>query len=127
MIDATSGGDRRLERHQLHGLEPIGRMVEQRQLEVRVGAGVAVPGKVLAAGGDAGALQRPDDRRAEPGDVFGALGQRAIADHRVLRVGVDVEDRRVVERDADGVQLRGERPRKPLGQLLVARRRRGRA
>ena len=58
MIDGHAGGDRRLERHELDRLEPIGRMVEQRQLEVRVGARVAVPGKVLAAGGDAGALQR---------------------------------------------------------------------
>ena len=46
---------------------------------------------------------------AEPGDVLRAFGQRAIADDRVLRIGVDVEHRRVVERDADGLQLRRER------------------
>ena len=115
-----AGRDRRLERHELDASQPIGRMLDERQLEMRVDAGVAVPGKVLAARGDALGLQRPDDRRAEPGDVLGALGQRAIADHRVLRVGVDVEHRRVVERDADGLQLRGQRARESLGQRLVA-------
>ena len=62
--------------------------------------------------------------RAEPGDVLGALGQRAIADHRVLRVGEDVEHRRVVERDADGVQLGGERRANRAGERLVAAARR---
>ena len=59
------------------------------------------PGKVLAARGDAFALQAADDGGAEPRDVVGLLGERAIADDRVLRIGVDVEHRRVVERDAD--------------------------
>ena len=65
-----AGGDRRSERHELDRLQPIGRMLDQRHLVMRVGAGVAVPGKVLAAGGDALALQRLDDRRPEPRDVF---------------------------------------------------------
>ena len=54
---------------------------------------------------------------AEPRDVLGAVGQRAIADHRVLRVGVHVEHRRVVQRDADGVELGRQRPGETLGQL----------
>ena len=66
------------------------------------------------------ALQRADDRGAEPRDVLGLLRQRAIADDRVLRVGVDVEHRRVVERDADGLQLGGQRAREPLRQRDVA-------
>ena len=53
-------------------------------------------------------------------DLVGLLGQRAIADDRILRVGVDVEHRRVVERDADGSQLGRQRPREPLGQRRVA-------
>ena len=61
-----------------------------------------------------------DDDRAEPGDVLGALRQRAIADHRVLRIGEDVEDRRVVERDADRRQLGRERAGEPRGERLVA-------
>jgi hypothetical protein len=76
---------------------------------------------VLAARGDPFPLERADDGGAEARDVLGALGQRAIADHRVLRVGVHVEDRRVVERDADRVQFGRERLGEPLGQLLVVR------
>ena len=59
---------------------------------------------------------------AEPGDRVGPLGQRAIADDRILRIGVDVEHRRVVERDADRSQLARQRARKSLGQLLGAAR-----
>ena len=53
-----AGLDRGPERHQLHGLEAIGRMLDERQLVMRVDARVAVPGKVLAAGGNALRLQR---------------------------------------------------------------------
>ena len=42
--------------------QPLGRMLDERQLEMRIGAGVAVPGKMLAARRDALGLQRPDDR-----------------------------------------------------------------
>ena len=66
------------------------------------------------------ACSAADDRGAEPRDVLGRLRQRAIADDRVLRVRVDVEHRRVVERDADRPQLGGERAREPLGQRDVA-------
>jgi hypothetical protein len=65
-------------------------------------------------------LQRPRRSRAEPRHVLGVLRERAIADHRVLRIGVDVEDRRVVEGDADRLQLGGQRAREPLGQRVVA-------
>ena len=51
-------GDRGAERLELDRAQAIGRMLDERQLEVRVGAGVAVAGKMLAAGGQAGALQR---------------------------------------------------------------------
>ena len=40
---------------------------------------------------------------------LGPLGQRAIADDGILRVGVDVEHGRVVERDADRRQLARQR------------------
>ena len=53
--------------------QPIGRMLDERQLEMRVGARVAMPGKVLAAGGDAFLLQRADDRAPEPRHVLGLL------------------------------------------------------
>ena len=53
MIDATPASIAARNGTNSTAREPIGRMLDQRQLEVRVGAGVAVPGKVLAAGGDA--------------------------------------------------------------------------
>ena len=120
-----AGVDGGLERHELDLAQPIGRMLDERQLEMRIGARVAVAGKMLAARGDAFRLQRPDDRAAEPRDLLGLLGERAIADDRVLRVGVDVEHRRVVERDADRLQLGRERAREALRQR--ARRRCARA
>ena len=62
------GGDARLdrgpERHELDLAQPIGRMLDERQLEMRVGARVAVTGKVLAARGDALRLQRRGRSRA---------------------------------------------------------------
>ena len=96
------------------------RMLDQRQLEMRVGARVAVSGKVLAARRDPFGLQRADDGAAEPRDLFGIVRQGAIADDRIPGIGVDVEHRRVVERDADRLQLRGQRPGEPLGQADVA-------
>ena len=112
--------DGRAERDELDLAQPLERMLDERQLVMRIGAGVAVPGKCFAARGDAFGLQRADDRGAEARDVLGFLRQRAIADHRVLRVGVDVEDRRVVERDADGLQLGGQRAREPLGEARTS-------
>ena len=68
-------GDRRAERHQLDRVEPPAIVIDDRQRLVRIDAGVAVAGKVLAARRDAGCLQRADDRRAEPRHVVGAVGE----------------------------------------------------
>ena len=67
---ATPCGDRRPERHELDRPQPIGRQVDDRQLLVRVDAGVAVPREVLAAGGQPFALHGVDDRGAELGDPW---------------------------------------------------------
>ena len=112
--------NRLAERHELDRLDTVRRMFHDRQLVMRVGDGVSVSREMLAAGGDARLLQRPDDRPPEPGDILGALGQRAIANHRVLRVRMDVEHRREVERNPDGLELRRQRARKPRRQRLVA-------
>ena len=47
------GLDRRPERRELDFAQPVGRMLDERQLQVGIGAGVAMSGKVLAAGGHA--------------------------------------------------------------------------
>ena len=114
------GLDRGAERHELHRFDAIGPVLDERQLVVRVGARVAMAGKMLAARRDPRPLQRRDDPSAEPGDVVGPLGEGAIADDGILRVGEDVEDGRVVERDPDRLELGGEGAREALGERLVA-------
>ena len=81
--------------------------LDERQFEVGIDRGVAVPREVLAAGGHPVALQLVDDGGAEPGHHRGVVRQGPIADDGVLRVGVDVEHRRVVQRDAHRPQLGG--------------------
>ena len=106
-----AGGNRRAKRHELDSAEPLGIVLDQRQVVVRVGQRVAMAREVLPTGGDAAPLQFLDDGHAERRDVLGALGQRAVADHRVFRVREDVEHRREIKRDADGTQLDGQRAR----------------
>src|SRR5580765_6040211 len=87
---------------------------------MRIAVRVSVSRKVFAAGRDARRLQPANHGTPECGREVRALGQRAIADDGVRGVRMDVEDRRVVEVDADGRELRRERRRKTLRQLLVA-------
>ena len=116
-----AGLDGGLERHELDRAQPIGRVLDERQLEVGIGARVAVPRESACRRRRCPPPAAPArSTRPEARDVLGLLGQRPIADDRVLRVGVDVEHRRVVERDADALQLERERPRESLRQRLVA-------
>ena len=78
------------------------------------------PGKCLPQAATPAACSASMMHAPSRDDVGRGLGQRAIADHRVLRVGVDVEHRREVERDADGAQLGGQRPGEARGERLVA-------
>ena len=112
MMNATSRLDGRLEGDELDGAQSIRRMLDDRKLDMRIGGGVAVAGKMFSARRHARALQLFDDHAAELCHDLGLLAERAIADDRILRIRVDVEHRRVVERDADGRQLRGQRLRK---------------
>ena len=116
--DARRG--ERPEGHQLDALEPLAVVLDARQLEVAVDAGVAVPREVLRAGGDAFALQaeREGDRVAR--DLVGIAREAAIADHRVRRVRVDIGDGGEVEIDAQVGELAaeraGQRPRVSAGE-----------
>jgi hypothetical protein len=76
--------------------------------------------EVFPASGETFRLHRANNRAAQPRHIFGALGQRPIADHRIFRVRVHIEYGREVERDADGFELGCQRPRKPFRQLHVA-------
>jgi hypothetical protein len=76
-------------------------VLDERQLDMRVGRRVAVTRKMLAARRDARFLQRSNDGAAQPGHVSGFFGEGPIANDRVLRVRVNVEYRCEIERDAD--------------------------
>ena len=112
--------DRRAKRHELDLLQPVGRMLDEGQFDMRIGARVAMPGKVLAARRDPFGLQRLDNHAPQPRHVVGPPGERAIADDGVRRVREDVEDRRVVQRDPDRRELGRQGQREPLRQALVA-------
>ena len=101
MIDGDIGFDRGTEWNELDALDPVRRMLDDRQIVMRVDAGVAVSGKMLAGCGDPLRLERPDDDAADARDLVGALGQGTIANRRILQVREDVQDRRVIERDPD--------------------------
>ena len=93
--------------------------VHEGQREMRVNGGVAVAGKVLRASGHAGVLEPPNERAHMPRHELAVRAERPDPDHRVLRVGVDVRDRREVEVDADLGQLGPEGGGDALGELDV--------
>ena len=127
MIEATSAAIAALNGTSSTRLEPIGRMLDQRQLEVRVGAGVAVPGKVLAAGRDA--LAPAASRMIAAPSRATSSARSASARSPItgfFGIGVDVEHRRVVERDADRLAARPPAPartaRRAVSSPLAAER-----
>ena len=112
--------DRSPERHELDVIQPAPIVLDDGQLIVRIGTRIAVAGEMLAARREPGALHGGDDHRTQPGDHVRFASQRAIADDGIRGVGVDIEHRRVVERDPDGEQLGGQCRRKAPGQAVVA-------
>ncbi len=94
------GGDGGPERREFALAQQVHVGVDPRQRVVRVDRGVAVPGEVLGAGGDAGGLQPLDVGRGVPGDRPGLVAEGPHSDHRVGGVGVDVRGGRPVEVDA---------------------------
>ena len=113
------GVDRRPERHQLHPLDPIGRMFQDGQFVMGIDAGIAMSGEMLAARRDAFGLQCPDDHAPEPRHLVGAFAQSAIADDGIRAVGVNVEHRREIQRDADRTQLSRQGPREARRQIRI--------
>src|SRR4029079_1333711 len=79
-----------------------------------VDAGVAVAREVLGAGGHAGGLEALDVGGGVPGGEVGVGPEGPYADHRVVRVGVDVGGRGPVEVDPAlgeaAAQLSGDVP-----------------
>ena len=83
-------------------------MEDDGEIKVAVDRGVAVPGEVLAAGEDVVLLQALEERDGVAHHGAGIAAEGAVADDRVRRVGVDVEDRREIEVESDGAELHGD-------------------
>ena len=93
------------ERRQLDRLEPLARLIDDRQPEVRVHVGVAVTGKMLQRREHAAGAQAADVRGRQPADRVRLLAERARVDDGIARVVVDVGDRREIDVHADRARL----------------------
>ena len=119
-VDAR--GDRRPERHELHGVEASARVLDHREVEVGVGRRVAVAGEVLGGREHAALLDPAHVGRRHARHELGVLAERADADHRVLRIHVHVDHRVVVHVDAERPALARADAARALGERRVARR-----
>jgi len=108
------------EGNELHLLETLHGVRQARELEVRVAAGVAVSREVLGTGGHARVAETRRERHAERRDPLRLRTERALADHGVVRVRVDVEHRCKVEVDADGPELPPDHATVRPGELRIA-------
>ena len=75
---------------------------------VAIGFGVAVAGEVLDAGHDSGLLHPANLCLGEQGDAVRIAPQRALADDGVARIGVDVDDGRKIDMDAEHARFSGQ-------------------
>ena len=92
---------------------------DHRHVVVRVDGGVAVAGKVLGARGHAGGLQAANPGGGMAGDEVRIGAERAHADHRVVRVGVDVGVGGEVERDAEAGEFLTQMASDRRGQVDI--------
>ena len=115
-----AGGDAGPERRQLDGIEARAGMRNDRQPEMRVDIGVAVPRKMLERGEHAGVLHAPHPAGHHGAHASGILAERSDVDHRVARVVVDVGHGAEVHVHAHGPALgAGDLPRF-VGQPRIA-------
>ena len=82
-------------------------MRHDRQVAVRIDGGVAVAWEMLGYGTDAAGLDSPDGFGPELRHEINVRPERADADHRVERIGVDVDVGRQVHVDAHRQELIG--------------------
>ena len=90
--------------------------LDHRELAVRVGSRVPVPGEVLRAGRHALALRAGDERSDVTRDELGVGAEAAHADDGVQGIGVGVRDRGEIQIDARRGKLGGDRACDRLGQ-----------
>lgn len=80
-------------------------MTEDRKGKVAVEVGVPVTREVLAAGEDSAIVEASGEREGVLNDDFLGVAERSVANHRVERVGVHIENGCEVEVDSDRAQL----------------------
>ena len=112
--------DRGPERRHLVRAQPLGVVLDHRQLLVGVDPDGAVSGKVLAAGGHAAFLQAGDDARAEPSHRVRIRRERPVPDHGVRGLVEEVEDRREVEIHPHRRELRRQGLREAAREVVGA-------
>ena len=84
------------ERYELHPAEALHRMVQTRKREVTIHRGVPVAGEVFGTRRNPLALEALDQRGPELGHPFRVVAERPVADHRIVRIAVDIQNRGVV-------------------------------
>ena len=74
-----------------------------------VDAGISMPRKVLAASAYAIGLHPVHEIACPGGNHFGRAPERSHADYRILRIAVDVQNRREVQIDSQRSKLKPHR------------------
>ena len=97
------------------------RLVDHRQLEVRIDMRVAVAGEVLDAAGHALAQRAAHPRAGQARDIVRVFAEASLGDDRVVRVVVDVEHRSEIPVEAEAAQPARHRFTDDLGERRVAR------
>ncbi len=110
----------RTERHELERLQLGQRLVDDRQVEMRIDVRVAVAREVLHAAGDAGPHRAAHPGAGQPRDVGRVFGKAALGDDRVRRVVVDVEHRREIPVEAHARKAAPDRLADRFGERHVA-------
>ena len=103
--------------------QPLGWMLDDRKLLVRIDLGLAMPGKMLRARRDAVVLEALDDNPTEAASLLRVGRQRPVPDDMVDRVGrcaLQVHHRGKIEGHPNRRQLVRQPGREPLRQPRLA-------
>ncbi len=93
---------------EFEGIEVRIGMIDHRQSVVAVGLHIPMTGKVFTAGNDAIVLQGVHIHEAFQRHIVLILSERAVADHRVLGIIIDIYHRRKAHMHAQPFQLPGD-------------------
>ena len=113
--------DRRTEWHELHALQALAGDIEHRQRAMRVDVRIAVAGEMLGARDHAFALHAASERGDVAADIRRILAEAARVDDWIVRIDVDIGDRRQDVIDAERSSLARHHPPFLLRQRWIAR------